>query len=137
MVANLSGAGGAITQVASLPFGGDGKGNNGGIPFSITGTTSNPVFMPDVAGMAGGMAKGGAATMLGGGKAAGGAAGGAAGALGGLFGKKKHQYKEPHPLLRGNFCNQLRSHGTSVRCGLKNELHSAPCHFSAPVASNL
>ena len=91
MVAHLSGAGGAITQVASLPFGGGGKGNNGGIPFSITGTTSNPVFTPDVAGMAGGMAKGGAATVLGGGKAAGGAAGSAAGALGGLFGKKKNQ----------------------------------------------
>ncbi|MGH9746866.1 MAG: AsmA family protein [Candidatus Acidiferrales bacterium] len=90
MVAHLSGgAVGAVSQVASLPFGGGGKGNGGGIPFSITGTTSNPVFVPDVAGMAGGLAKGGAGAALGGGKAVGGAAGGAAGALGGMFGKKK------------------------------------------------
>ena len=28
------------------------------IPFKITGTTSNPVFLPDVSGMAGNMVKG-------------------------------------------------------------------------------
>jgi len=90
MVANLSGAMGGVSQIATLPFGGGGKGNSGGIPFKITGTTSNPIFVPDVAGMAQGMATGGAASMLGGGKGAGGAAGSAAaGALGGLLGKKK------------------------------------------------
>jgi AsmA protein len=91
MVAHLAGAMGGVTQIASLPFGGGGKGNNtsGGIPFRITGTTSNPIFVPDVAGLAGGLAKGGAASMLNGGKGVGGAAGGAAGALGGLLGKKK------------------------------------------------
>jgi AsmA protein len=91
MVAHLAGAIGGVTQVASLPLGGGGKGGNGGggIPFHITGTTSNPVFIPDVAGVAGGLAQGGAAAALGGGKAVGGAAGGAAGALGGLLGKKK------------------------------------------------
>ena len=89
MVAHLSGAMGGVSQIASLPFGGGGKGNSGGIPFKITGTTSNPIFVPDVAGMAQGMATGGAASMLNGGKGATGAAGGAAGALGGLLGKKK------------------------------------------------
>ena len=90
MVAHLAGAMGGVTQIASLPSGGGGKGNSGGgIPFRITGTTSNPIFVPDVAGMAGDIAKGGAASMLNGGKGATGAAGGAAGALGGLLGKKK------------------------------------------------
>ena len=74
-----------------MPLGGGGKGGSGGgIPFRVTGTTSNPIFVPDVAGVAGGLAKGGAAAALGGGKAlGGGAAGSAAGALGGLLGKKK------------------------------------------------
>jgi AsmA protein len=96
MVAHLSGGAlGGVSQVASvasLPLGGGGKGDSGGgggIPFRITGTTSNPVFIPDVAGVAGGVAKGGAAAALGGGKAMGGAAGGAAGAVGGLLGKHK------------------------------------------------
>jgi len=90
MVAQLAGAMGGVSQIASLPFGGGGKGGSGGgIPFRITGTTSNPIFVPDVAGMAQGMATGGAASMLNGGKGATGAAGGAAGALGGLLGKKK------------------------------------------------
>jgi AsmA protein len=99
MVAHVSGGAlGGVSQVASvaaLPLGGGGKGGSGGggIPFRVTGTTSNPVFVPDVAGMAGGLAKGGVGAALGGGKAlggaAGGAAGGATGALGGLLGKKK------------------------------------------------
>src|ERR1700751_4642743 len=95
MVAHVSGGAlGGVSQVASLPLGGGGKGNSGGgIPFRVTGTTSNPVFVPDVAGMAGGLAKGGVGAALGGGKAlggaAGGATGGATGALGGLLGKKK------------------------------------------------
>src|SRR6201988_4732672 len=90
MVAHLAGAMGGVSQIASVPFGGGGKGGSGGgIPFRITGTTSNPIFVPDVAGMAQGMATGGAASMLNGGQGATGAAGGAAGALGGLLGKKK------------------------------------------------
>jgi len=90
MVAHLAGAMGGVSQIASVPFGGGGKGGSGGgIPFRITGTTSNPIFVPDVAGMAQGMATGGAASMLNGGKGATGAAGGAAGALGGLLDKKK------------------------------------------------
>jgi AsmA protein len=91
MVAHLAGGMGAMTSIASLPLGGGGGkgGDSGGIPFSITGTTSNPVFVPDVAGVAGGLAKGGVGAALGGGKAAGGAAGAATGALGGLLGKKK------------------------------------------------
>ena len=89
LVAHVSGGAlGGISQVASLPLGGGGKGNSGGgIPFRVTGTTSNPIFVPDVAGMAGGLAKGGVGAALGG--ASGGATGGAAGALGGLLGKKK------------------------------------------------
>ena len=91
MVAHLAGGmGGAMTQMAALPLGGGGgKGGDSGIPFSITGTTSNPVFVPDVAGVAGGLAKGGVGAALGGGKAVGGSAGAATGALGGLLGKKK------------------------------------------------
>jgi AsmA protein len=91
MVAHLSGAMGGVTQMASLPFGGGGGkgGDSGGIPFSITGTTSNPVFVPDVAGVAGGLAKGGVGSMIGGAKGGGAAAGAATGALGGLLGKKK------------------------------------------------
>lgn len=91
MVAHLAGGMGAVTQVASLPFGGGGgkSGDSGGIPFSITGTTSNPVFVPDVAGLAGGLAKGGVGSMMGGAKGGGGAASAATGALGGLLGKKK------------------------------------------------
>jgi AsmA protein len=53
----------------------------GGIPFAITGTTSNPVVIPDVGGMVGGIAKGVVPTGMG--------QGGAAGALGGLLGRKK------------------------------------------------
>ncbi len=91
MVAHVSGGAlGGISQVASsLPLGGGGKGNGGGIPFRVTGTTSNPIFVPDVAGVAGGLAKGGVGAALGGKALGGGAAGGAAGALGGLLGKKK------------------------------------------------
>jgi AsmA protein len=99
MVAHVSGGAlGGVSQVASvaaLPLGGGGKGGSGGggIPFRVTGTTANPIFIPDVAGVAGGLAKGGVGAALGGGKAlggaAGGATGGAAGALGGLLGKKK------------------------------------------------
>lgn len=96
MVAKLSGgAGGALGQATSgfglLGGGGKSGGGGGGIPFRIEGTTSNPIFVPDVAGMATSMAKGQAAGALGnaiGGKGAGGAVGGA---LGGLLGGKNKQ----------------------------------------------
>jgi AsmA protein len=80
MSAKLSGAMGVMSSPLSLA--GENKSNGGGIPFSITGTTSNPVFLPDVAGTAGNMAKGVASAPEG-------AAKGATGAIGGLFGKKK------------------------------------------------
>ncbi len=81
MSAKLSGAMGVISSPLSLA--GGNKSNGGGIPFSITGTTSNPVFLPDVAGMAGNMAKGVASAPVG-------VAKDATGAIGGLFGKKKN-----------------------------------------------
>ena len=57
----------------------------GGIPFKITGTTSNPVFLPDLSGAAGSMVKGITSNPSG-------AAGAApTGIIGGLFGKKKTQ----------------------------------------------
>ena len=62
---------------------GGGKSSKGGIPFKITGTTSNPVFLPDLSGAAGNMVKGVGGT-------AGSAASAATGVLGGLFGKRKH-----------------------------------------------
>jgi AsmA protein len=76
MVAKLSGdnlVGGMTSRVPGL-----GGGSQGGIPFKVTGTTSNPVFLPDI----GGIAK----NPMG---AAGAPAGAAAGAVKGLFGKKK------------------------------------------------
>ncbi|MGB0035020.1 MAG: AsmA family protein [Candidatus Acidiferrales bacterium] len=81
MVAKLSSAGNPIGGITSKisPFGGS---SQGGIPFRIQGTTSNPIFVPDVVGMVGNVAKNpvGSATAP---------AGAAAGAIGGLFGKKK------------------------------------------------
>jgi AsmA protein len=53
MVANLGGVAGGLTQVVS--FGG---GKGGGIPFMIEGTTSDPKFVPDVKGLAGGALQG-------------------------------------------------------------------------------
>jgi len=54
MVANLSGAAGGMSEVASLGgLGGKSGSKGGGIPFMIEGTTSDPKFVPDVKGMAG------------------------------------------------------------------------------------
>src|ERR1700734_4438217 len=78
----LGGALGALTGGSARNSGGS---NSGGIPFAITGTTSAPVVVPDVAGLAGGIAKGAIPTEIG----KGGAAGAATGALGGLLGHKK------------------------------------------------
>jgi AsmA protein len=76
---------GAMTGALSSFTGGGGSKGGGGIPFTLSGTTSTPIFLPDLGGMAKGMGKTGAGAAGG----AAGAASGAAGALGGLFGKKK------------------------------------------------
>jgi AsmA protein len=71
---------GGLTQVAAL---GSGK---GGIPFVIEGTTSNPHFIPDMKGMAGGIAKGAMGDVLSGKNAV---TGNPVNAIGGLLGKKQ------------------------------------------------
>ena len=53
MVAELSGAG---ERVERLPGRHEGS-SGGGIPFTIEGTTADPKFVPDVKGVAGGVAK--------------------------------------------------------------------------------
>jgi AsmA protein len=85
MNAKLSGGMGTMTS-ALTSFGNKGA-QSSGIPFTITGTTSNPIFLPDVKGMAGNMVKGLGGNATG---ATGGAAAAAQGVLGGLFGKKKN-----------------------------------------------
>jgi AsmA protein len=83
MLADLhGGVAGGLTQMA-------GMGSSKGIPFSISGTTSNPHFVPDIAGVAGSMAQGAVGEALKGKSATGSPANAAAGALGGLLGKKK------------------------------------------------
>jgi AsmA protein len=74
---------GALTGGSSRKSAGGSSG--GGIPFAITGTTSNPVVVPDVGSMVGGIAKGAIPTGIG----KGGAAGAVTGGLGGLLGRKK------------------------------------------------
>jgi AsmA protein len=86
MLANLhGGVAGGLAQVAGVSSG------KGGIPFSIAGTTSKPEFVPDIKGMATGVAGNAIQGVLNGGKAPGGKAGSAVDALGGLLGKKKPQ----------------------------------------------
>ncbi len=86
MLANLQGGvAGGLAQVAGM---GSAK---GGIPFSIAGTTSKPEFVPDLKGMAGGLAGSALQGVLSGGKTGTGKAGSVTDALGGLFGKKKPQ----------------------------------------------
>jgi len=86
MLANLHGGmAGGLAQVAGMSSG------KGGIPFSIAGTTSKPEFVPDVKGMATGMAGNALQGVLNGGKVPGAKAGSAMDALGGLLGKKKPQ----------------------------------------------
>lgn len=86
MLANLHG--GMVGGLAQVTGMGSGK---GGIPFSIAGTTSKPEFVPDVKGMATGLAGNALQGVLNGGKAGTGNAGSAIDALGGLLGKKKPQ----------------------------------------------
>lgn len=82
MVAHLGGPGNPSGQ------GGLAKAAGGGIPFKVEGTTANPQIVPDVAGLAGGLANGvksGNVPIPSNGKDL----GEAAGKLGGLFGGKK------------------------------------------------
>jgi AsmA protein len=96
LVANLAGAGGALTSVAgaagngvtgalsSLTGGGGGsKSGNNGIPFIVQGTTSNPQVIPDVSGVAKNALKGSVPGTQGS------PANAATGLVGGLLGKKK------------------------------------------------
>lgn len=98
LVANLSGAAGALTGAAgaagagggklggalgAFTGGGGGGGSSNGIPFIVQGTTSNPQVIPDTKAIAVNAAKG----VIPGSQ--GGTTGAAASALGGLFGKKK------------------------------------------------
>jgi AsmA protein len=85
MVAKLSNASTPLGGLAKLASAGSAS---GGIPFKIQGTTSNPSFTPDLAGMTSGLAKGitSVPTQIPG---AGNLPGNLGGALGGLFGKKK------------------------------------------------
>jgi len=98
LVANLAGAAGALTSVAgaagggitsglsSLTGGGGGsKSGNNGIPFTVTGTTSNPQVVPDVSGVAKNALKGSVPGVQGNPASA------ATGLVGGLLGKKKPQ----------------------------------------------
>jgi AsmA protein len=84
MVAKLSASGalGAMSSTFSTITAGGKSQKNNGIPFKIQGTTSNPVFLPDVEGMAGSLAKDAASTPVNAATAAG-------NALGSLLGKKK------------------------------------------------
>ncbi len=75
MKAKLANGGGAVGQLANLSNLGQAKGE---IPFMIQGTTQNPIFIPDVAGMVGNTLK---APVQG--------TQGITNVLGGLFGKKK------------------------------------------------
>jgi AsmA protein len=81
MLADLKGGvAGGLTQVAAL---GSGK---GGIPFLIEGTTSNPHFIPDMKGVAAGVAQGALAEATGGKNAL---KGNPANAIGSLLGKQQ------------------------------------------------
>ena len=85
MMADLQGGlAGGLTQRAAL-----GGGKSGGIPFSITGTTSDPKFVPDVAGVAAGVAEGALGNAMAGTKGAAKGATSVTGAVGGLLGRKK------------------------------------------------
>ena len=67
---------GALTQAAGI------GGKNADIPFHVTGTTSNPVFTPDLGGAVGGLLSGGTGQQKPN-------PAGLVDSLGGLFGKKK------------------------------------------------
>lgn len=83
MVARLTNSASPLGGIAKLASAGS---SQGGIPFKIQGTTSDPSFIPDMSGIAGGLAKGlvSSPTQVPGVQNLG-------GALGGLFGKKPKQ----------------------------------------------
>jgi len=82
MTADLhGGVAGGLTKVAGVG-GGD---KSGGVPFSISGTTSDPKFVPNMAGVAGSVAQGALGNAMTGKKGA----TDATGAIGGLLGRKK------------------------------------------------
>jgi AsmA protein len=82
MLANLSGGMvGGISKVASVGS------SQGGIPFAITGTTSDPHFVPAIAGAAGEIATGAVKSVA---KVPGAAVTAPANAVGGLIGKKSN-----------------------------------------------
>ena len=78
------------SAMSSLTGGGAGK-SGSGIPFKIQGTTSHPVFVPDMAGMAKGFLNNAGGTSNGTSNGASGAAGAASSVLNSIFGKKKTQ----------------------------------------------
>jgi len=80
MLANLTG--GAVGGVTKVATAGSGK---GGVPFAITGTTSDPKFIPDVGGVVGGVATGAVSEAA---KAPGAAVSAPTKAVGGLVSKK-------------------------------------------------
>lgn len=84
MKAQISASGGAAGSITSAIASFTGGGNSKGltVPFTVTGTTSNPKFVPDVSGAVNNLVKGGAG-------ASGNAGSAASGILGGLFNKKK------------------------------------------------
>jgi hypothetical protein len=79
MVARLANGASPLGGIAKMAAAGSGQ---GGIPLRITGTTSNPSFVPDLSGVTSGLAKGLAG-------APGQVPGDLGGAIGGLLGKKK------------------------------------------------
>jgi AsmA protein len=77
--------GAATSALGSFVGGGSQSKSGGGLPFKVQGTTSHPIFLPDLGSVASGLGnvgKSGAGN-------AGSAANAAKQALGGLFGKKK------------------------------------------------
>jgi AsmA protein len=82
MLANLSG--GAVGGVTKVAAAGSGK---GGVPFAISGTTSDPKFIPDVGGVVGGVATGAVKDVA---KAPGAAVAEPTKAVGGLVSKKNN-----------------------------------------------
>ncbi len=79
LAASNSPAGALTSTLSSFTGGAAAKG--GSIPFTVTGTASNPIFLPDIAGMAGGMVKGAAGSST--------SPANAASGILGLFQKKK------------------------------------------------
>jgi hypothetical protein len=89
LVAKLAGTS-PLAQIANLPLFTSG----GGLPFRVQGTTAHPQVVPELGGVAKGLA-GAAIQQLTNPKQ--GASGGIGGFLGGLLGKKKPPQNQPHP----------------------------------------